>query len=390
MRVVVLDRETGETFIRGHRRREPRRRSTSPGTTRTATRRSPTACSVTSSPRSTTQPTRTSTACRGTTRASPTCGARDRRSSRPGTSAPRPDHRRGRAARAGARRGVPRRGRRRALARGLGRARGRRRAGLSPDLVLHAAAWTRVDDAEGDPAGAAEVNVAGTRNAAQLGAPLVYYSTDYVFDGTKGEPYVESDRPHPHSVYGITKLEGEAAAGDAWIVRSSWLFGATGHNFVRTMLRLGAERDEVRVVDDQVRLARPTSAISPRRRARSSSCRAASGTWPRTASARGPSSRGRSSRRRGSNAASSRSRPPSSARRHHGRRTRCCAASALARRSFRTGARACASASSGSPGSAAQPGPACASTRSTGAGLAAATAETCSSARPSRRRARAP
>ncbi len=121
------------------------------------------------------------------------------------------------------------------------------------DLVLHAAAWTRVDDAEGDPEGAAAVNVTGTRHAAGLGAPLVYFSTDYVFDGEKREPYVESDVPAPRSVYGRTKLEGEAAAGeDAWIVRSSWLFGPTGHNFVRTMLRLGAERDEVRVVDDQV------------------------------------------------------------------------------------------------------------------------------------------
>jgi dTDP-4-dehydrorhamnose reductase len=96
------------------------------------------------------------------------------------------------------------------------------------------------------------VNVTGTRNAALLGAPLVYFSTDYVFDGTKGEPYVESDRPRPQSVYGATKLEGEHVAGDAWIARSSWLFGATGHNFLRTMLRLGAERDEVRVVADQV------------------------------------------------------------------------------------------------------------------------------------------
>ncbi len=124
--------------------------------------------------------------------------------------------------------------------------------GVDPDLVLHAAAWTRVDDAEADPAGAAQVNVTGTRNAVQLGAPLVYFSTDYVFDGTKGEPYVESDQPRPQSVYGATKLEGEHVAGDAWIVRSSWLYGETGHNFVRTMLRLGAERDEVRVVGDQV------------------------------------------------------------------------------------------------------------------------------------------
>jgi dTDP-4-dehydrorhamnose reductase len=126
-------------------------------------------------------------------------------------------------------------------------------AGIAqPHLVLHTAAWTRVDDAEGDPAGATAVNVGGTRNAAALGAPLVYYSSDYVFDGTKGAPYVESDAPNPRSVYARTKLEGEAAAGDAWIVRSSWLFGPTGHNFVRTMLRLGRERDEVRVVADQV------------------------------------------------------------------------------------------------------------------------------------------
>jgi dTDP-4-dehydrorhamnose reductase len=94
--------------------------------------------------------------------------------------------------------------------------------------------------------------VAGTANAAALGAPLVYFSSDYVFDGRKREPYVESDAANPQSAYGRTKLHGEAAAGErTWIVRSSWLFGATGHNFVRTMLRLGAERDEVAVVDDQ-------------------------------------------------------------------------------------------------------------------------------------------
>ncbi len=125
--------------------------------------------------------------------------------------------------------------------------------GLSrPDLVLHAAAWTDVDGAEADPQGAAAVNVAGTAHAAALGAPLVAFSTDYVFDGRKGEPYVESDGPSPLSAYGRTKLHGEAAAGnDAWVVRSSWLFGPTGRNFVRTMLRLGTERDEVDVVDDQ-------------------------------------------------------------------------------------------------------------------------------------------
>jgi dTDP-4-dehydrorhamnose reductase len=96
------------------------------------------------------------------------------------------------------------------------------------------------------------VNVGGTQHVAELGVPLVYFSTDYVFDGRKRTPYVESDGPNPLSVYARTKLHGEAAAGEeAWIVRSSWLFGWTGRNFVRTMLDLGRERDEVAVVDDQ-------------------------------------------------------------------------------------------------------------------------------------------
>ena len=120
------------------------------------------------------------------------------------------------------------------------------------DLVLHTAAWTDVDAAEADPQSAAAVNVGGSANAASLKAPLVTYSTDYVFDGRKRSPYVESDAPNPTSAYGRTKLHGEAAAGTkAWVVRTSWLFGATGHNFLRTMLRLGEERDEVSVVDDQ-------------------------------------------------------------------------------------------------------------------------------------------
>jgi dTDP-4-dehydrorhamnose reductase len=119
------------------------------------------------------------------------------------------------------------------------------------DLVLHAAAWTDVDGAESDPAGAEAVNVLGTRNVVAGGRPVVYYSTDYVFDGEKTEPYLESDEPNPLSVYGRTKLAGEHELGDGWIVRSSWLFGWRGHNFVRTMLRLGGERDEVGVVDDQ-------------------------------------------------------------------------------------------------------------------------------------------
>jgi dTDP-4-dehydrorhamnose reductase len=120
------------------------------------------------------------------------------------------------------------------------------------DLVLHAAAWTNVDGAEDDPQSAAAVNIGGTANVAALGIPLVAFSSDYVFDGRKTSAYVESDTPAPLSVYGTTKLRGEAAAGDeAWIVRTSWLFGPTGHNFVRTMLQLGATRDEVGVVDDQ-------------------------------------------------------------------------------------------------------------------------------------------
>ena len=122
------------------------------------------------------------------------------------------------------------------------------------DLVLHAAAWTNVDGAEADPQGAAAANIGGTQHAAELGKPLVYYCTDYVFDGTKRTPYLESDPPNPQGAYGRTKLGGEAAAlatGQAWVLRTSWLFGWTSTNFVRTMLRLAEERDEVSVVDDQ-------------------------------------------------------------------------------------------------------------------------------------------
>jgi dTDP-4-dehydrorhamnose reductase len=124
------------------------------------------------------------------------------------------------------------------------------------DLVLHTAAWTDVDGAEASPQDAAAVNVGGTANVAALahvsGAPLVVFSTDYVFDGRKRGPYVESDGPNPISAYGRSKLHGEAAAGpDTWIVRSAWLFGPNGHNFLRAMLGLGAKQDEVAVVDDQ-------------------------------------------------------------------------------------------------------------------------------------------
>jgi dTDP-4-dehydrorhamnose reductase len=120
-----------------------------------------------------------------------------------------------------------------------------------PDLILHAAAWTNVDGAEEDRDEAFAVNETGTHNVVALGAPVVYFSSDYVFDGSKHEPYVESDEPNPLSAYGASKLAGERHVRQGWIVRSSWLFGSTGHNFVRTMLRLGAEKDELAIVDDQ-------------------------------------------------------------------------------------------------------------------------------------------
>ena len=120
-----------------------------------------------------------------------------------------------------------------------------------PSLVLHAAAWTDVDGAEANPAQALRVNADGTRNVVAFGAPVLFVSTDYVFDGEQRTPYVESDEPRPIGAYAESKLLGEREIRDGWIVRSSWLFGPTGHNFLRTMLRLGAESDEVSVVDDQ-------------------------------------------------------------------------------------------------------------------------------------------
>ncbi len=134
-----------------------------------------------------------------------------------------------------------------------------RRAG--PDLVINCAAWTDVDGAEGSPEAAMRVNEAGAANvaraAAGCGAWTVHVSTDYVFDGSKAGPYVESDPVAPLSQYGRSKLEGElAVAREApdrhTIVRSSWLFGVSGRCFPKTILRLAAERDELTVVADQV------------------------------------------------------------------------------------------------------------------------------------------
>jgi dTDP-4-dehydrorhamnose reductase len=129
-----------------------------------------------------------------------------------------------------------------------------------PDVVVNAAAYTAVDRAESERELAFRVNAeapeALAEEAARLGALMVHYSTDYVFDGTLRTPYTESDEPAPLGVYGESKLAGEravAAAGGAHVVlRTSWVWDTRGHNFLRTILRLAREREELRVVDDQV------------------------------------------------------------------------------------------------------------------------------------------
>jgi dTDP-4-dehydrorhamnose reductase len=128
------------------------------------------------------------------------------------------------------------------------------REAISPeDLVFNCAAWTDVDGAEQQPDEALHVNRDGARNVAEAAGVVVYLSSDYVFDGRKRQPYLESDPTAPLSAYGHSKLEGERATAAAnprhFVVRSSWLFGHGGRNFVETMLGLGPE---VRVVDDQV------------------------------------------------------------------------------------------------------------------------------------------
>ena len=125
-----------------------------------------------------------------------------------------------------------------------------------PDVVIHAAAWTAVDACESDPDKAMLVNGTATKYIADaaraVGAHVVYFSTDYVFDGSKTSPYDESDTPNPQSVYGSSKLEGERALGpnDA-IVRISWVCGFYGSNMVKTILRL-AEQPQLKFVDDQI------------------------------------------------------------------------------------------------------------------------------------------
>jgi dTDP-4-dehydrorhamnose reductase len=129
-----------------------------------------------------------------------------------------------------------------------------------PDVVINCAAWTDVDGAEEAEEDALAVNGTAAGNvaaaAAEVGASVVYVSSDYVFDGSKGAPYVESDQTAPLSAYGRTKLAGEEATAAAnkrhFVVRSSWLFGIGGSNFVETMLRLASTQNEVLVVRDQV------------------------------------------------------------------------------------------------------------------------------------------
>ncbi|MDQ4131938.1 MAG: dTDP-4-dehydrorhamnose reductase [Actinomycetota bacterium] len=125
-----------------------------------------------------------------------------------------------------------------------------------PDAVVHAAAWTDVDGCEGDPDRAFRVNALGTRHVAaaarRVGARVYYVSTDYVFDGTSDRPYTEWDEPRPLSVYGRSKLAGERELGpDDAVVRTSWLCGRYGRNFVKTVLGRALEGQDLRVVDDQ-------------------------------------------------------------------------------------------------------------------------------------------
>ena len=131
-----------------------------------------------------------------------------------------------------------------------------REALADAELVINCAAFTDVDGAEGDPVAAHAVNARGAHNVAAAAPRVIYVSTDYVFDGSKTGPYVESDPVNPLSAYGRSKLEGERATLTAGphnlVVRTSWLFGAGGRNFVTTMLRLGEGREQLKVVDDQV------------------------------------------------------------------------------------------------------------------------------------------
>lgn len=139
--------------------------------------------------------------------------------------------------------------------------------GVSPDIIVSAAAYTQVDQAEGDANAAFAVNCEGPRAvaaaAARLAVPLIHLSTDYVFDGDSSRPYTERDPTNPTGVYGASKLAGEQAVlethNDSVVLRTAWVYSPFGANFVKTMLRLAGERDEVSIVADQ--RGNPTSAL---------------------------------------------------------------------------------------------------------------------------------
>jgi dTDP-4-dehydrorhamnose reductase len=137
----------------------------------------------------------------------------------------------------------------------------------APNFILNAAAYTAVDCAESEPELAMAINAQAPRilaeEAARRNILFVHYSTDYVFDGTKQGPWFESDKPNPLNVYGASKLAGEQAiqeVGSKYLIfRTSWVYGPHGKNFLLTMLRLGQERDQINIVDDQI--GAPTSSI---------------------------------------------------------------------------------------------------------------------------------
>ncbi|MFH1453714.1 MAG: dTDP-4-dehydrorhamnose reductase [Armatimonadota bacterium] len=128
-----------------------------------------------------------------------------------------------------------------------------------PDIVIHCAAYTNVDGCESNKDTALKINSGGTKNIAlickELDIPMVYFSTDYVFDGEKGSSYFESDTPNPLSIYGKSKFAGEEHVKQTlnkyFIVRTAWLFGKGGKNFVNTIINLAEEKDELSVVNDQ-------------------------------------------------------------------------------------------------------------------------------------------
>ena len=130
---------------------------------------------------------------------------------------------------------------------------------VRPNLIVNAAAYTLVDKAESEPELAMTVNGIApgilAEEAALLGAALIHYSTDYVFNGNKGIPYTEEDKPNPINIYGKTKLAGEEAIMESEakhiILRTSWVYSLRGHNFLRTMLKVVAEKDELSIVNDQ-------------------------------------------------------------------------------------------------------------------------------------------